>query len=111
MTHAGKVSVTESDERDPHVPELDQHQLQNSMMDKALLKMVKKPPVQASLLEHSHSQVISKTDCRMKLASLEEAVDEPFAASESSIRSEPSLGELLQEAEAPQMKNCTSDVD
>ena len=65
------------------------------MMDKALLKMDQKRPVQASLPDHSSSQLISRTDCGMKLASLEEVVAETFGASQSSIHSEPSLSELL----------------
>ena len=49
------MSAEESDGRDTRVPELDQYRMQNSMMDKAVLKMAKKPPVQASMVEQSLS--------------------------------------------------------
>ena len=55
--------------------------------------------------------MIPKVDYGMKLASLEESVAEHFGASQSSIRSELSLGELLQKTEAPQMKSHTADVN
>ena len=54
--------------------------------------------------------MIPKTDCGMKLASLEKSEAEPFDASESSINPGPSLSELLQ-TEGPQMKRRTADVD
>ena len=54
--------------------------------------------------------MIPRTDCGMKLASLEKSEAEPFDASESSINLEPNLSELLQ-TEGPQMKRRTADVD